>query len=88
MGYAHELIGMQLKVVDSTSKNLVDLVGLILDESRETITLGLDMQNGNLKQVKLLKRSLLKIKLHGKSGKTIDLNGDDLLNKPWDRIKG
>ena len=66
----------------------MDLVGLILDESRETITLGLDMQNGNLKQVKLLKRSLLKIKLHGKSGKTIDLNGDDLLNKPWDRIKG
>ena len=89
MGFAHEIIGMQLKIVDSTSKNLVGLVGIILDESKETITVGLERREvNNLKQMKILKRTLLEINLQNQEGKSWGLHGKDLLMKPWDRIKG
>ena len=53
--YPHELIGVHIRILDSTSKGLVGLEGKIIDETRTLLHVRL--HNG--KEVKLLKSALI-----------------------------
>ena len=81
--YPHELIGSQLKILDSTSKNLVELEGKIIDESRDL----LQIQTEQGKEVKILKTAIIRFEVQNKEYK-IELLGGDIYAQPWDRIKG
>jgi ribonuclease P protein subunit POP4 len=78
--YPHELIGSQLKILDSTSKDLVGLEGKIIDESKNLLCI--ETKQG--KEVKLLKSAIIRLKVQNE----IELTNKELCGRPWDRIKG
>ena len=82
--YPHGLIGNHITVLDSTNKMFVGLEGMILDESKELLHISFRQK----KRVKLLKRSLLRIKLHLPFGEELELSLNEFYGRTSDRIKG
>ncbi len=76
----HELIGLEIKIVDSENKSLVGKEGEIIDESKNTFTI---KQNGEEKT--LLKSAIVFQAKIG--GKTVQVDGKALVKRPEDRIK-
>ncbi|MAG60644.1 ribonuclease P protein component 1 [archaeon] len=81
--HPHELIGSQLEILDSTSKNLVGLEGKIIDESRSLLYV--KIQEG--KEVKILKTAIIRLKVQNQNYEN-ELMGKAIFGRPWDRIKG
>ena len=76
----HELIGLNIKVIKATNKSLIDKQGIIVDETKNTITIE---KNG--KEKKLLKTAIvLETKINGK---IIHIDGKSIAKRPEDRIK-
>ncbi len=68
--FYHELIGLELKVVDSLNKSLIGLSGIVVDETRNTLLIE---QKFDLNEDSSLNSDL--------NGKCSDLNKDSDLNK-------
>lgn len=74
--FKEELIGQKIKILESKNKTLQNLTGIIIDETKHTITI----------QTKTKQKMILKnqIKFQVKN-KTID--GTSIISRPEDRIK-
>ena len=80
LSFPEELIGEEIEVVAATNKPDNSLKGIIIDETKSTITL----QCTDGKERKLLKNTItLKIKKNG-----IIVDGKTILKRPEERIKG
>ena len=80
LSFPEELIGEEIEVVAATNKPDNGLEGIIIDETKSTITL----QCTDGKERKLLKNTItLKIKKNG-----IIVDGKTILKRPEERIKG
>lgn len=76
----HELIGRDVKIVNSENRNLIGLNGRIVDETRNMLMVEC---NGIMK--KLIKSQvILKMK---QGDHDYEVNGKLLVNRPEDRIK-
>jgi len=73
----HELIGLDVEVIDAKNKSLVGLKGKVVDETRNTIVL-----EGEKKVMK--KGATFKIRLENGS---VEVDGDVLVGRPEERIK-
>ena len=79
---AHELIGLELRVVHAASRPLVGLHGRIVDETRNTLVI--ETPKRTEKTVpKLGARFAVRLP----SGETVELDGDKLAIRPADRAK-
>ena len=76
----HELIGLEIEVVEANNKTLVGLKGKVVDETRNTLII--KSQKG---EKKILKKNL-KIQIEV-SGEKIIITGKKLVGRPEDRIK-
>jgi ribonuclease P protein subunit POP4 len=77
----HELIGLKVKIVGSTNKEIVGISGKVIDESRNTLTLEV---NGKPKSfIKEECEFLFTIP----SGEKVKVSGGLLVARPEDRIK-
>jgi len=72
----HELIGLECEVVAAVNKSSVGIRGTIKDETMKTIQVG--------SKIIFKKGSVFRLALNGKK---IDVEGDQLLARPEDRIK-
>jgi ribonuclease P protein subunit POP4 len=72
--FYHELIGLELKVINSSNKSLIGLSGIVIDETKKT-----------LKIETSTKGEKFHIILPDKS--KVEIDGKILLNRPEDRIK-
>ncbi len=81
--YPHELIGSQLNILDSTSKNLVGLEGKIIDESRDLLCV--EITSG--KEIKIIKSAIIRLMIQTNT-QMYELAGQDISGRAWDRIKG
>lgn len=77
--FPHELIGEEIKVVDSTNKSDLGIAGKVIDETK--MTLKIDQQG----KIKTVLKSNITIKLF-KTGELI--SGSIISKRPEDRIKG
>jgi ribonuclease P protein subunit POP4 len=77
----HELIGLDVEVTGSTNKFNVGINGLVVDETKNTLTI--ETQNG-LKRIQK-KGSTLIFKIP--SGKKVKVNGSKIAVRPEDRMK-
>jgi ribonuclease P protein subunit POP4 len=77
----HELIGLEAEVSDCTNKFCVGICGLVVDETKNTLTI--ETQNG-LKRIQK-KGSTLIFKIQ--SGKKVKVNGNKIALRPEDRMK-
>jgi len=76
----HELVGLEAKVAYSTDPNKKGIVGRIVDESRNTVTI--DTKKGEKRIPK--KEVTLKVTL-GKE--KVEIKGDEIIARPEDRVK-
>jgi ribonuclease P protein subunit POP4 len=75
----HELIGLEIEIVESKNKALIGLKGRITDETKNTITI----DDG--KERKIMKSQ---IKMKTEIGnKKYEIDGRILVGRPEDRIK-
>ena len=76
----HELIGLDVVVVDANNKNLIGIQGEIVDETKSTFTI--ETKQG---EKKVLKKGVsFKTKINNQE---IIIKGDILVGRPEDRIK-
>jgi ribonuclease P protein subunit POP4 len=77
----HELIGLRAKVVRAKNPANIRIAGKIVDESYKTITL--ETKKGE----KRVFKDAITIEVELPDGKKIEIEGDLLVARPWDRIK-
>jgi ribonuclease P protein subunit POP4 len=77
----HELIGLRAKVVRAKNPANIGLAGKIVDETYKTITL--ETKKGE----KRVFKDAITIEVELPDGKKIEIEGDLLVARPWDRIK-
>ncbi|MDP3918912.1 MAG: ribonuclease P protein subunit [Nanoarchaeota archaeon] len=76
----HELIGLEIEVVEAKNKDLIGLKGKVVDETQFTIVIA--TKKGEKKVLKM--GTQLKTKI---ADEEIIIMGDSLVGRPEDRIK-
>lgn len=77
----HELIGLRMKVVDSSNPKNVGIKGRIVDETRNILVI----EKTDGKEVKLVKEE--NVFVFDLGGERISVDGKILVGRPEDRIK-
>lgn len=75
-----ELIGLEVEIIDSKNKSLIGLKGLIIDETKNMLSIEKD---GVVKSV-IKSQVTLKISFEGQ---TFQIDGKVLVGRPEDRLK-
>jgi len=87
--FYHELIGLELKVVDSSNQSLIGISGIVIDETKKTFLVETKENNGlscNPKE-KLIQKDVSIFQFKVPDGEIVEIEGKILLNRPEDRIK-
>ena len=79
--FPDELIGEEVEIVHSTNPSALGIVGGIIDETKQTLTV---RRNDNGREVVLLKNTIT-FKL-SRTGVTVA--GKDIMKRPEERVKG
>jgi len=77
----HELIGLKVKIVKSSDRNLVNMTGIIIDETKKTLVI---LSN---QQEKRIAKQIVKLHIVLPNGNIIEVNGRKLLGQPENRVK-
>ena len=85
--FYHELIGLELKVVDSSNPSLIGLQGTVIDETKKTLLVEVreDVPDEDLSSNQNDLIFICNEKLIQKD--VVEIDGKILLNRPEDRIK-
>ncbi len=78
---AHEIIGLKAKVVESTDPNKVDIEGIIVDETKNTLKLK------TKKGLKILPKKEVVLEIELPEGGKVLLDMSKLTLRPEDRTK-
>lgn len=81
----HEFIGLNVKVLSKTNKSL-NLNGIVIDETKNTIKIEVKTDEGNFKEKLVPKKSSI-FQFQIPSKEIIEIDGDILSIRPEDRIK-
>ncbi len=77
----HELIGLDIEIVDSSNKSLIGKKGTIIDETRNSFVL----KDSNGQRIRLLKNVIVfRVKLNSA---LLEINGKETVGRPEDRLK-
>ncbi len=79
---SHELIGLEVEVLDSRNKSQVGIKGIVLDETMYTLVIGIP---GKFRKVILKKIAVFKFRLP--DGTLVKVEGKYLVGRPEDRLK-
>ena len=101
--FYHELIGLELKVVDSSNPSLIGLCGTVIDETKKTLLIEVKSEvknDGNIEDLssnqndfnfiykeKLIQKDVSVFQFKVPDGTIVEIDGKILLNRPEDRIK-
>jgi ribonuclease P protein subunit POP4 len=77
----HEFIGLEAKVVKSSNPNVVGIVGKVVDETRNTLTI----LHGGERKVVVKDTSVFEFVLP--DGTVVEIDGKAIMGRPEDRIK-
>jgi ribonuclease P protein subunit POP4 len=75
----HELIGLEVEVMDVSNPSIIDLVGFIYDETKNTFTIKNSKLNVIAKKNATFKFCIDK--------EAVKIDGEALIGRPEDRIK-
>ncbi|MGN1362689.1 MAG: ribonuclease P protein component 1 [Methanobrevibacter sp.] len=78
----HELIGLEVEVINSFNESLIGINGKVVDETKKTLLI----ETSNDSE-KLLPKDVSIFKFTLPNGSHVEVNGKILLNRPEDRIK-
>jgi ribonuclease P protein subunit POP4 len=87
----HELIGLEVEVLDATDKGLVGTQGTIVDETRNMLIIRKKAQQGSGREVRIPKNGTkVRVRLEdGPDGRPVlaDIECEKIMFRPEDRIK-
>jgi ribonuclease P protein subunit POP4 len=78
----HELVGLRVKVVQSSNRELIGIEGRVVDETKKTITL--EDGAGNEKTIP---KGSATFHFELPNGSIVEINGKIIVYRPEDRIK-
>lgn len=81
----HEFIGLKVHVINSKNKSL-DLNGIVIDETKNTIKIEVKTKEGNFKEKLVPKRDSI-FRFQIPNNEFIEIDGNILSVRPEDRIK-
>lgn len=79
--FQHELIGLDAKVIESTNPQLVGKEGVIMNETKNTLTV---KENEDLN---VLPKKEITLSVRLPKGEKVKMNGRRLVARPEDRVK-
>lgn len=86
--FYHELIGLEIKIVDSLDSYLIGLTGVIVDETKKTFLIQTNSSfNKGKSAEKLIQKDISVFQFKVPDGTVVEIEGKILLNRPEDRIK-
>ncbi|MCQ2976535.1 MAG: ribonuclease P protein component 1 [archaeon] len=85
--FYHELIGLEIKIVDSSDSYLIGLTGIIIDETKKTFLIQTNSNLNGKSTEKLIQKDVSVFQFKVPSGTIVEIDGKILLNRPEDRIK-
>lgn len=77
----HELIGLQAKIIESSEETLENREGIIVNETRNTLTLK------EKNKLKTIPKSQVKLSIILPNKEKVNINGKKLIARPADRVK-
>jgi ribonuclease P protein subunit POP4 len=80
--FRHELIGLNVEIIESSNSELVGLNGKVVDETRNTIRVKL--RGG---RETLIAKNIAIFHFLTPDGKKVEIDGKILVSRPEDRIK-
>jgi len=81
----HELIGLRAEVVDAHNEASIGSKGKIVDETQKTLALQTKDQHTSTPFKRVFKKGS-KFKVTLPDEKEVELDGDDIAFRPWERI--
>ena len=85
--FYHELIGLEIKIVDSADSYLIGLTGTIVDETKKTFLIQTNSSLKGKSAEKLIQKDISVFQFKVPDGTIVEIDGKILLNRPEDRIK-
>lgn len=79
--FRHELIGLHVKVNESSHEGFIGIHGKVVDETRNTITVDVDGTE------KLVPKNVATFHFKLPDGKVVEIDGRIIVARPEDRIK-
>ncbi|RAP52405.1 MAG: ribonuclease P [Methanosphaera sp. SHI613] len=79
--FRHELIGLTVEIIDSSHKEFVGIKGIVIDETRNTITL----ETNDIE--KMIPKANVVFLFTLPQGEKVSIDGNVIVARPEDRIK-
>jgi ribonuclease P protein subunit POP4 len=80
--FQHELIGLNVEIIESPNKGLIGIKGKVVDETRNTIRVEVD--DG---QESVIPKNVAIFHFQTPKGYIVEIDGQILVSRPEDRIK-
>jgi ribonuclease P protein subunit POP4 len=77
----HELIGLQVRVLDALNPSVNGIQGKVVDETRNTLSIG------KARESVMIPKEIATFRFHLPSGILVDVDGSRLISKPENRLK-
>ena len=77
----HELIGLKTRIIESGDPHLLNMKGIIIDETKKTLILETN------KGKKMIPKNIIRLRLTLPDGNTVKVPGGLLTGRPEERIK-
>jgi len=77
----HELIGLQVKVLDALNPSVNGIRGKVIDETRNTLSIS------NGEETAMIPKEIATFRFHLPTGILVDVDGSRLVSRPENRLK-
>jgi ribonuclease P protein subunit POP4 len=77
----HELIGLQVRVLDALNPSVNGIRGTVVDETRNTLAIS------NGKETAMVPKEIATFRFHLPTGILVDVDGARLMSRPENRLK-
>jgi ribonuclease P protein subunit POP4 len=77
----HELIGLQVRVLDALNPSVNGIRGKVIDETRNTLTISTPGETA------MIPKEIASFRFHLPTGVLVDVDGSRLVSRPENRLK-
>ncbi|MDP1553090.1 MAG: ribonuclease P protein component 1 [Methanobacteriaceae archaeon] len=80
--FRHELIGLNVEIIESSHEGIIGIKGKVIDETRNTIRV--ELNDGN---ESIIAKNVAIFHFQTPKGEIVEIDGKILVSRPEDRIK-
>lgn len=85
--FYHELVGLFIKIIESSNESLIGISGTIINETKKTFLIEINDYTNKNSKIKMIPKDVSVFHFFLPNKEIIEINGKILTNHPEDRIK-